>query len=35
MNGNIPLYEWKNSHRPADAELMVIAERELGPSSER
>ena len=26
----IPLYEWKNSHSPADADLMVIAERELG-----
>ena len=25
-----PLYEWKNSHSPADADLMVIAERELG-----
>jgi hypothetical protein len=25
----IPLYEWKNSHSPADADLMVIAEREL------
>ena len=26
----IPLYESKNSHSPADAALMVIAERELG-----
>jgi len=26
----IPVYEWKNSHSPADADLMVIAERELG-----
>ena len=26
----IPLYERKNSHSPADADLMVIAERELG-----
>jgi hypothetical protein len=26
----IPLYEWKNSPSPADAELIVIAERELG-----
>ena len=26
----IPLDEWKNSHRPADADLMAIAERELG-----
>jgi hypothetical protein len=26
----IPLYEWKNSHSPADADLMVMAERELG-----
>jgi DMSO/TMAO reductase YedYZ molybdopterin-dependent catalytic subunit len=26
----IPLYEWKNSHSPADADLIVIAERELG-----
>ena len=26
----IPLYQWKNSHSPADADLMVIAERELG-----
>ena len=26
----IPLYEWKNSHSRADADLMVIAERELG-----
>jgi hypothetical protein len=26
----IPLYDWKNSHSPADADLMVIAERELG-----
>jgi hypothetical protein len=26
----IPVYEWKNSQSPADAELMVIAERELG-----
>ena len=26
----IPFYEWKNSHSPADADLMVIAERELG-----
>src|ERR1700730_9864256 len=26
----IPLYEWKNSHSPADVDLMVIAERELG-----
>ena len=24
------LYEWKHSHSPADADLMVIAERELG-----
>jgi hypothetical protein len=26
----IALYEWKNSHSPADADPMVIAERELG-----
>jgi hypothetical protein len=26
----IPAYEWKNSLSPADAELMVLAERELG-----
>ena len=26
----IPLYKWKNSHTPAGADLMVIAERELG-----
>ena len=26
----IPLCEWKNGHRPADANLMVIAARELG-----
>jgi hypothetical protein len=26
----IPLYECKNSHSPADADVMVIAERELG-----
>ena len=26
----IPLHEWKNSLRPADADLMAIAERELG-----
>jgi hypothetical protein len=26
----IPLYEWKNSRSPADADLLVIAERELG-----
>jgi hypothetical protein len=26
----IRLNEWKNSHSPADADLMVIAERELG-----
>ena len=26
----IPLYEWNNSQSPADADLMVIAERELG-----
>jgi hypothetical protein len=26
----IPLNEWKNSHSPANADLMVIAERELG-----
>jgi len=26
----IPVYESKNSHSPADADLMVIAERELG-----
>jgi hypothetical protein len=26
----IPVYEWKNSHSPADADLMAIAERELG-----
>ena len=26
----IRLYEWKDSHSPAVAELMVIAERELG-----
>jgi hypothetical protein len=26
----IPLYEWGNSHSPADADLMVIAKRELG-----
>jgi hypothetical protein len=26
----IALYEWKNSHSPADADLMVTAERELG-----
>ena len=27
---SIPVYEWKNSHSPAGADLMVIAERELG-----
>jgi hypothetical protein len=26
----IPLYEWKNSLSPPDADLMAIAERELG-----
>jgi hypothetical protein len=26
----IALHEWKNSHSPADVDLMVIAERELG-----
>jgi hypothetical protein len=26
----IPPYEWKESHSPADVDLMVIAERELG-----
>jgi hypothetical protein len=26
----IPLYGWKSRHSPADADLMVIAERELG-----
>jgi hypothetical protein len=26
----IPLDEWNNSQSPADADLMVIAERELG-----
>src|ERR1700730_11436543 len=26
----IPPYEWKNSHSPADADLIGIAERELG-----
>ena len=26
----IPLLEWKNRHSPADADLLVIAERELG-----
>jgi len=26
----IPLYGWKNGQSPADAELVVIAERELG-----
>jgi hypothetical protein len=26
----IPVYEWKNSHSPADAEPIAIAERELG-----
>jgi len=26
----IPFYEWKSWHSPADADLMVIAERELG-----
>ena len=26
----IQLYEWRNSHSPADADLMVIVERELG-----
>ncbi len=26
----IPLHEWKNSHSPVDADLMAIAERELG-----
>jgi hypothetical protein len=26
----VPLYEWKNSHSPADVDLMAIAERELG-----
>ena len=26
----IPLDEWKNNDSPADADLMVIAERELG-----
>jgi hypothetical protein len=25
----IPRYEWKNNHSPADADLMVIAEREF------
>ena len=27
---SIPLHEWKTRHAPADADLMVIAERELG-----
>ena len=26
----IPLLEWKNRHSPANADLLVIAERELG-----
>jgi hypothetical protein len=26
----IPVYEWKNSRSPADADLMVLPERELG-----
>lgn len=26
----VPLQEWKNSRSPADADLVVIAERELG-----
>ena len=26
----IPSNEWKNTHSPADADLMVFAERELG-----
>jgi hypothetical protein len=26
----IPLYEWRNSLSPPDADLMAIAERELG-----
>jgi hypothetical protein len=26
----IPLHEWKESNSPADVDLMVIAERELG-----
>src|SRR5260370_31360294 len=26
----IPVHEWKNSHSPADANLMVMAVRELG-----
>ena len=26
----IPLYEWKNSLSPADADLIILAERELG-----
>jgi hypothetical protein len=26
----MPLNEWKNSHSPSDADLIVIAERELG-----
>jgi hypothetical protein len=26
----LPVYEWKDSHSPADGDLMVIAERELG-----
>jgi len=32
MNERQPrlVYEWKNSHNRADADLMVIAERELG-----
>jgi hypothetical protein len=25
----IPVYEWKDGHNPAGADLMVIAEREL------
>jgi len=25
----IPVHEWRNSHSPAGADLMVIAEREL------
>jgi hypothetical protein len=25
-----PRYEWKNSNSPADADLIIIAERELG-----
>ena len=26
----IPLYEWRNPQSPADADVMAVAERELG-----